>query len=156
MRRIIKSAVFVTAAVSLTACGSIRESRVNPMNWFNYERQEERLTPEGALETAKDIRPLISQVADMRIERAPGGAIVRATGLPQTQGFHTAELIEVETETRGLLAFEFRVVPPRPGAPGGSAPSREITVGTFVSDIALQGITAIEVRGQDNVRRTRH
>ena len=155
MRRIIKSAVFVTAAASLTACGSIRESRVNPMNWFNYERQEERLTPEGALETAKDIRPLISQVADMRIERAPGGAIVRATGLPQTQGFHTAELIEVETETRGLLAFEFRVVPPRPGAPVGSAPSREITVGTFVSDIALQGITAIEVRGQDNLRRTR-
>ena len=155
MRRIIKSAVFVTAAVSLTACGSIRESRVNPMNWFNYERQKERLTPEGALENAKDIRPLVSQVAAMRIERAPGGAIVRATGLPQTQGFHTAELIEVETETRGLLAFEFRVVPPRPGAPGGSAPSREITVGTFVSDIALQGITAIEVRGQDNVRRTR-
>ncbi|WP_391482194.1 hypothetical protein [Nereida sp. NH-UV-3] len=155
MRRIIKSAVFVTAAVSLTACGSIRESRVNPMNWFNYERQEERLTPAGALETAQDIRPLISQVADMRIERAPGGAIVRATGLPQTQGFHTAELIEVETETRGLLAFEFKVVPPRPGAPVGSGPSREITVGTFVSDIALQGITAIEVRGQDNARRTR-
>ena len=155
MRRIIKSAMVITAAVSLTACESIRESRVNPGNWFNYERQEERLTPEGALEPAKDIRPLVAEVANMRIERAPGGAVVRATGLPQTQGFHTAELIEVETETRGLLAFEFRVVPSRPGARVGSAPSREITVGKFVSDIALQSITAIEVRGQDNVRRTR-
>jgi hypothetical protein len=27
-------------------------------------------------------------------------------------------------------------------------------VGTFVSDIALQGITAIEVRGQNKIRRT--
>ena len=155
MRRIIKSVVLVSAALSLTACGSIRENRVNPMNWFNYEQQEERLTPEVASETATEIRPLVAQVLVMQVESAPGGAIVRAIGLPRTQGFHTADLMEVETETRDLLAFEFRVVPSRQGASVGTSASREVSVGTFVSDIALLGITEIEVRGQNNIRRTR-
>jgi hypothetical protein len=124
------------------------------MNWLDYERQEKRLTPEGALDTAKDFRILVAQVSAMQIDRAPGGIIVSATGFSQAQGVHNADLIEVATEALGLLAFEFRVVPPRSGASVGNAPSREVTVGTFVSDIALQGITAIEVRGQNKIRRT--
>ena len=40
-----------------------------------------------------DPRPLINQITDLKLERVPGGAILRATGLPPTQGYFDGALL---------------------------------------------------------------
>ena len=73
----------------LTSCGTVRESRLNPFNWFGNAKS----TP---VEVSDEINPLIprrrasvfrqtrdesyqgwavEEVSDLRIERRPGGAI---------------------------------------------------------------------------------
>ena len=69
----------LTATLVLTSCGAIRESRLNPLNWFG--RSKEAQTQEFATGVVADKRPLAEQVLAMSIEKTPNGAIVRATGL---------------------------------------------------------------------------
>mgnify|MGYP000359593066 CR=1 FL=1 len=151
MRRPLLAAIAVTLAVS--ACGRIAESRLNPFNWFG--RSERAATVAIAPDAAPDGRLLVAEVTGLVIERDPGGAIIRATGLPPTQGFWAAELVSVAVEDAGVKLFEFRVFPPE-GARAVSTPqSREITVATYMTDLELQGIGQITVQGQGNARTAR-
>jgi hypothetical protein len=84
----------------------------------------------------------------------PGGAIVRATGLPPTQGFWDAELVADDglTPENGEIAFSFRVAEPLYTRPASTRQSREIEVATFLSDTELSGVRRITVIGQSNRR----
>ena len=86
--------LLLAASLVLSACATIRDSRVNPLNWFGQSRSERVERPEstnpliprrGGLfsrdnrEEVYDGRPF-EQVTDLTVERVPGGAILRATG----------------------------------------------------------------------------
>ena len=71
--------VTVLAGLTVSACGSWRESRVNPRNWFG---RAEPVQQEQLITDVEDPRALVPQITDLVIERTPDGAIVRATGLP--------------------------------------------------------------------------
>lgn len=140
----------LTAVMLLTACGGFRDSRLNPRNWFGRSALADIVVVQTA-----DPRPLVDQVLTMVVEPYPGGAIIRATGLPPTQGFWQAELEPLAVDDNGVLVYEFRVFPPIIDRRPGTQASREITVATSLSDIKLQGITRIVVQGAQNARESR-
>jgi hypothetical protein len=147
--------------LTLSACAAVRESRFNPLNWFGQsEARAARSVPADAYAPIPDPRPLVDQVIAMAVEPIPGGAILRATGLPPTQGFWDAELVPVEgTEEApvedGLLVFDFRIWPPPYVARAGTQPSREVEVATYLTLNDLEGVTRIVVRGARTERVTR-
>ena len=134
-------------AMALPGCARLRESRFNPLNWFGNAR-EAAVT--DLYVRPEDPRALVAQVTDMKVEPYPGGAIVRATGVPPTQGYWEAELVAQPLDEQGRLVFEFRVYPPLIPAAAGTPYSRQITVAVALSDIKLQGVSAIVVQGAAN------
>lgn len=138
-------------ALTLTACGGFRDSRLNPLNWFGRSQPAEQVQTA----TPTDPRALVDQVLTMAVESYPGGAIVRATGLPPTQGYWEAELVARPLDENGVLVLDFRVFPPISRAGVVNQQSREVTVAYNLSDIKLQGITEIVVQGAGNARSSR-
>ena len=152
MRRPLLAALAVMLVV--VSCGRIAQSRLNPFNWFGRSERVETvaIAPEAA---TADGRQLVADVTALVIERNAGGAIIRATGLPPTQGFWEAELVSVPTEDEGVALYEFRVFPPPAPKPVSTVQSREITVATYLSDIKLDGIREVTVQGANNARSAR-
>ena len=144
----------LTLMLTLQACGGFRESRLNPFNWFG---RSQPIAAVALVEPGEstDPRPLVAQVLSMSVEPLPGGAIIKATGLPPTQGHWAGELIALPVDENGRLVFEFRLAPP-PGATRVSSEfSREVTVGTYLSDLKLSEVSEIVVQGQLNARSSR-
>jgi len=158
MTRLISALVVLSF---LASCGSLRNSRLNPGNWFGKSRAERIVAtaPIGANAEASitDPRPLVDQVISLKVDRLPGGAIIHAMGLPVTQGYYGAELVALNKETpdKGVLSYEFRIVPPAGPAVAGTKPSREVLVGHFVSSKKLVGVRRITVIAAQNRRSSR-
>jgi hypothetical protein len=136
--------------VTLAGCGAIRDSRLNPLNWFGRSAPVEKVVVDTG--PKEDPRPLVETVLDMKVEAFPGGAIVRATGLTPTQGWWEAELVELPVDENGVLVLEFRLLPPVTQTDVNTPRSRQVTVGTSFSDIKLASITRIVVQGKTNAR----
>lgn len=141
------------AAALVASCGRIRESRLNPFNWFGGARRRERV--EATPVEAGDPRPLVAEVVTLDVEPYSGGAIVRAKGIPPTQGWWDAELVARPVDEDGVLVFDFRVFPPVTQTPQGTPMSREITVATSLSAVKLDQIGEIVVQGANNALSSR-
>ncbi|WP_322865787.1 hypothetical protein U5922_006030 [Aquicoccus sp. G2-2] len=158
--------VLLLASMTLAACGSMRDSRINPFNWFGRSRAE-------APATAENTNPLIpkrsnmfqrrapgpyagltvDQVTALKIERAPGGAIVHVTGVAATQGSYDVKLVKEDSDRADTLVYTLKaLVPPRQRV--GTELSRELTAATFVTTNDLSGIRTIRVLGARNARST--
>ncbi|MDX5357254.1 MAG: hypothetical protein LPK12_05895 [Rhodobacterales bacterium] len=147
-----KSLMAALAAVMVvTGCASVRESRLNPFNWFG---RSEKAAAVAAEPVRDEGRVPVAQVTELFVEPTVGGAIIRAKGLPPTQGWYAAELIQEEVDKPGELVFRFVLKQPA-AAVSGTPMSREVTVATFVSDFKLEGVRTITVTGSDNARTTR-
>jgi hypothetical protein len=118
----------IIAALALTmllsACGAVRDSRLNPFNWFGASRSAP--TTLGPTLITEDTRPLVAQVTSLAIERTSTGAIIRAEGLTPTQGWWNAELVPQTSLTPidGVVVYHFRISGPdrqMPSAPRTSA-----------------------------------
>lgn len=139
----------LTLAIAVFLMLSACESRLNPVNWFGSAREETVEVVERA--EVADPRPLVGEVTELLVERMPGGAIIRARGLPPTQGYWEAELVEVG-RADGALRYEFRAYRPPQAARQGPPRSRELIVATYLGDAALRGVRRIVVVGQANRR----
>ncbi|SHE69208.1 hypothetical protein SAMN05444273_102283 [Litoreibacter ascidiaceicola] len=144
--------ILAILAISLTvsACGRIRDSRVNPFNWFGRDRAETVAVTDEAL--LRDPRPFVAQVVSLKVEPTPEGAIIRAVGLPSLQGYWNAELLEVDRDDLSTLTYEFRVSPPVTQTRQSTQRSREIFVARAVSTNRLNKVRTITVIGQSNRR----
>jgi len=142
------------AAVTLVSgCARVQESRINPFNWFgpSQERRVEDAFAQPA-PVVVDTRPIVRNVQQVRIDPAPGGAIVTAVGLPDTQGYWSAELRPATSIRSNVLLFDFVLIPPPSPQPAGTVQSREVTAATFVRNETLAGVSTITVRGSANSR----
>lgn len=139
------------ATLALGACSTVSNSRLNPFNWFGGSEEAAVVSP---LDKPADKRMLVAQVVDMTLEKMPGGVIIRATGLPPTQGYWEADLVARPVED-GVIIYDFRVFPPVDVADISTQQSREVTVATFLSDIKLEQIRQITVQGEANARTSR-
>ena len=138
----------IAATLILGGCG-FGGSRLNPINWFggSSETPVVEVTQSGP----QDARLLVQQVTELAVERNPNGAIVRATGLPPTQGYWEAELVPRPVED-GILVYDFRVFPPTRAQRVSTPQSRQITAGAYISNIRLRDIRQIVVQGEANAR----
>lgn len=149
MRRPI--AALLVATIAVTGCSRIRDSKLNPFNWFGKSRSEQVQVVDGV---AQDPRPLVSEVTALDVARQPGGAIIRASGLPPTQGWWDAALLPVNDgiADKGTLTYRFVVNQPLEPRRVSTPQSREVTAAVFLSDIRLQDVGRIVVQGASNSR----
>lgn len=169
--------LLLAATLVVGACASVRESRVNPFNWFGQSR--EARVSEAA--TSENTNPLIprgsggifsrargqeevytgspfEQVTNLTVERIPGGAIIRATGLAARQGIYQVQLTpenEDEEAVDGVLTYRLEGVRPARATPVGTQPTREVVAATRVTDQQLRGVRSIRVEGQLNAQVSR-
>lgn len=154
LRRPAAVALLLAAALTLSACSGFRDSRLNPRNWFGRSQPQETVAAETI---PADPRSLVDQVTEMSIERMAGGAIVRAAGLPPTQGWWNAELV-AENDGRavdGVMTYRFVIAPPTGPRRVSTPQSREVTAAVFLSDIGLADVSRIVVQGERNARTAR-
>jgi len=147
--------------LTITACATITESRFNPLNWFGTSEEVVTSTPRNELpplvradqagQTVEG-RALIAQITDLRVDRTPGGAIIVATGLAESQGYFNAQLVRRSLEN-GVLTFDFRAEAPATFEAAGSTATRQITAATQLDRAALSGVTTIIVNSQSGSRR---
>ena len=136
--------------VLASGCGTVRDSRLNPFNWFGSD--EETLDP---IEVENERRPVVSQITSLVIERTPGGAIVRATALPPSQGWFAPELVPATSDgdpVEGVLSYAFRAVPPNAPTRQSTPQSRELSAAVFIPNIVLDRVRVIQVTGAQNSR----
>ena len=137
----------LAVALGVAGCARVAQSRFNPLNWFGAA------TPAVVSDLsarAEDPRALVAQVTALKVEPYPGGAIVRATGLPPTQGYWSAELVALPLDENGQLVYEFRVFAPVEPVASGTPYSRQINVATALSTIRLTGVSRVTVQGAGN------
>ena len=130
---------------TLAGCARVAESRFNPLNWFGRSERAQVVTADPNA----DPRPLVQQIVTLRVEKAPGGAIIRATGLPPIQGYYDGVLLPLGSED-GVLSYEFRASAPPVPTRVSTQQSREVVIGLFVSDQTLAGVREIRVSGASN------
>ncbi|WP_434620367.1 hypothetical protein [Tabrizicola sp. M-4] len=141
------------AVMVVASCGRIRESRLNPFNWFGRARRREAVP--AAPEAPQDPRLLVAEVVSLSVDPYSTGAIVRAKGIPPSQGWWEAELVPRPIDENGVLVYDFRVFPPLIETPAGTPRSREITVAASLSTVALDPVTEIVVQGATNALSSR-
>ena len=146
---VLRPLLAATLVIALAGCGGLRDSKLNPFNWF--KRSEVRVAVDVP-EDPSDTRPLVETVLDLKVEPIPGGAIVRARGLPPTQGWWDAELVLKPTDETGVLVYEFRLSQPDQPTDVNTPRSREIDVAIYVSDYKLEFVNEIVVQGATNAR----
>lgn len=138
--------------LALTGCGGLRQSRLNPFNWFRKSEPRETIVLPGE---KTDPRGLVETVLSMAVEPIPGGAVVRARGLTPTQGWWEAELVARNVDENGVLVYEFRLLPPTGRTDVNTQRSREIDVAIYISDVKLENVREIVVQGATNARSAR-
>lgn len=167
----------LVATMTLTACGAVRDSRINPLNWFGGSRS----TPIPQ-ETTAEVNPLIpqnrrgglfssarnaanqylgtpiDQVSGLVIERVPGGGIVRATGVSDVLGIYDVRLTPVnedeEANEDGVLTYRLEGVRPARVVRGGTERQRTVTAGRRLTDNQLAKARVIRVEGRLNAQTT--
>lgn len=162
----------------LAGCGAVRGSALNPLNWFGRAQDvpvEQGASAEAsnplipvqrrgiiararaAQETRAPATP-ITRIADLQVERVPGGAIIRARGIDSFANSFEAGLRPQQAEeipVDGVLSYSFERRVPEGTLPGGAEAAREITVARFVSDQTLRGVRTIRVEAAGNAQAVR-
>ncbi len=170
MRRI--TILLLAATIGLTACGTVRDSRLNPFNWFGSSREapvqtskkvENPLIPEssgGLFSRRRDLENTytgvpVNVVRDLVIERVPGGAIVRATGVSQFQNVYDVRLTPVDEDEEpvdGVLEYRLEARIPAKPVSGGAEKLRTFVAARSLTDQELASVRQIRVVAQDNAR----
>jgi hypothetical protein len=136
----------------LAGCGGLRESRLNPFNWFKKSEPRETIVLPGE---PTDPRGLVETVLSLSVEPLPGGAIVRARGQTPRQGYWQAELVAQPLTDEGTLVYDFRIFPPTGQTEVNTPQSRQVDVAIYISDVKLANVREIVVQGATNARTSR-
>lgn len=137
-------------ALAVAGCSS----GVNPMNWGGDAPVS--IDPETTRAAEIGRRPLVADVTALSIEPMDGGVIVRATGLPPSQGYWDAALVPSPRDAvDGVMTYRFVAVPPPGPTATGTPWSREVEAAAFISTYDLGAIREIVVQGETNQRVSR-
>ena len=164
--------LLVISAGLLAGCASVRDSRVNPFNWFGGgsgpvrsagaeagsanplipERSRVSLLTREAPDYAG--RP-VEQISEVLLERRPGGAILRVTGVADRVGPFDVRLVEDETARgTGTLAYTLAALQ-QAGPRSTGTRARMVTAAVWLTDQELASVSAIRVAGRSNALETR-
>lgn len=143
--------LLLIAALALSGCARVAQSRLNPLNWFGASRPA---AVQPVQQVVQDSRLPVAQVRDLVIEPTASGAIIRATGVVPGQGWYNARLVRV-ADAEGVLAYEFRAEPPPGGMGTGETGTQVITAARSVTQGTLADVSHIRVTGQQNALEAR-
>lgn len=163
--------ILLMSALVLSACGRVRDSAVNPFNWFGgsetveTEADAEEVNPlipqkRNSLldrEEAPYAGTLVADLTTLKIERVSGGAIIRVKGVASTQGAFDVRMQPENDDheaVKGVLTYTLLAVQP-PGFRQGPAQSREITAAVFRTDQELANVRTIRVVGSNKTLQSR-
>lgn len=162
----------IVASMVLAGCATVRDSRVNPFNWFGKSRsqavntstetgQTNPLIPERAAISFFNKQPEsyggqpVETITQLLIERRPGGAIVRVTGVADRNGPFDVRLIKDETAPGDqTLSYTLRAIQ-QPGARSSGPRARTVTAADWLTDQELFGVSTIRVAGRTNAQASR-
>lgn len=166
----ISLSVLLVASLGLGACGVVRDSALNPTNWFGRsasvpieatESTNALIPTDGGglfakrrAATALYIGTPFDEIVDLTVERIPGGAIIRATGRAARQGSYAVQLTPEnadEAPVNGVLTYRLEGIAPTNTA-AGTPPTREVTAARKLTSQELRGVRSIRVEGQRNAR----
>ncbi|MEO0381123.1 MAG: hypothetical protein AAF252_12705 [Pseudomonadota bacterium] len=173
--RLLTTTVLI-ATLGVSACGTIRDSRVNPFNWFGTSRsapvEREEVEQTNPLIPDDDSRGLFSgsrnaseeyngtpvdQITALVIERVPGGAIVRATGVSAYDNPFRVQLTPTTDEATpvdGVLTYRLEAERIRDATRTTSTRVRTVNAAVRLSDQDLSGVRVIRVEGVRNAQTT--
>ncbi|MCD1624686.1 MAG: hypothetical protein ACU0B7_07445 [Paracoccaceae bacterium] len=169
--RHLTSALLVSTLV-LSGCAGVRDSRINPFNWFGRSQVEpvasteaNPLIPRGgtgglfAASRPADVlpdAPLAAQVGDLSVLRVQGGALIRATAVSDTVGAFNVSLQPVNNgvPVDGVLTYELRAFAPSAGSMPMPERARSHVAAVRVSDADLDGVRVIRVQAERNAATT--
>lgn len=158
--------VLLVGSLFLAGCNS----RLNPGNWFGAGKTvattadavANPLIPQrsGMLSRPPEVdrSERIATISELVVERQPGGAIIRATGVGARQGAFSARLAPANPNllsVDGVMTFDFLVLYPQSPTPVGTDLSRSVTAAFTVTNQQLEGVRAIRVRGAQNTQEAR-
>jgi hypothetical protein len=161
--------VLVVSALVLTSCGTVRESRLNPFNWFgrshstavaNSTAAANPLIPQRRASILRPEAPaysgqLIGEISELLIERRPGGAVIRVSGVADRLGPFEAKLVKNEDETDAdTLTYDMRAYQPANPTSQSEWP-RTVTVAVYLTDQEMRDIREIRVKSARNVQTSR-
>lgn len=156
----------VILTLTLASCGTVRDSRLNPVNWFGRSTSEQpQPDPDAAVnpllperratsfllerDEEQDGTP-VAQIDSLVVERRPGGAILRVVGSDPNAALFDVKLVRDAEADDGTLSYTLRAL----RAPGQSGATR-VTAAAFASDQDLDGIGIIRVQGAGNAQVSR-
>ncbi|WP_273522291.1 hypothetical protein [Rhodosalinus sediminis] len=156
----------LAAAVLLSGCAGVRDSRLNPVNWFGAAAPAPAAAPAEAEggnplipERGAFARPeatydgaAIARVTEVALERLPGGVVLRATGVAERQGPYDVRLTPVETGEADVRVFRFERRLPRQSTPVGPERTRTVTAAVHLDDLELRGVRRLRVLAADTAR----
>lgn len=163
------------ATLGVSACGTIRDSRVNPFNWFGSSQSEpvarqeaeqtNPLIPEderrGLFGRSRDADEYagtpVDQITALVIERVPGGAIVLATGVSAYDNPFGVQLTPAEDDAApvdGVLTYRLEAERARNAGRATSTRVRTVQAAVRLSDQDLSGVRVIRVEGERNAQST--
>ncbi len=154
--------LLVLTAALLAGCG-VKQSRINPYNWFDHSQERPSLEPETGYEkVVADNRAVSASITDMVLEPVHGGQVLRVTAVAPTQGWWDAELRPLEQAgafkgeaVDGVLGFELVLSEPLEPALTGAPATREVAVAAFISRYDLDGVSQITVAAANGTRSLR-
>lgn len=166
--------VLIVAGIAVSGCTAVRESRVNPFNWFGGgapapavqntgtgaanplipERRASLFRRDEAEEDAYAGWP-VGTIDELLIERRPGGAIIRVTGIADRAGPFDVRIVEDAAQTGpGTLAYTLHALQSA-GPRNTGENARKVTAAIWLTDQELAGIGEIRVGGASNALVTR-
>ena len=158
-------AVLVISSMVLSGCSRLRDSRLNPGNWFGGGS-----SPQPVAATPAEVNPLIpqqtrirlrdrkkiytgtpvDQVTAISLEPTTSGAIVKVTGVSLQQGAYDVRLTSEDGEpVNGVLTYRLLAEQPR-DTPQGSPRQRTVQAGEFLTNSVLAATQTIRVIGARN------
>lgn len=161
--------VILIATLGLSGCSYVQNSRLNPFNWFGSSQERPLTTqeaatvnpliPEKSAFAAKDpvdLRQPVAGLESLVVERIPGGAIIRVTGITNSTGAYDVELKSMNgtDEIQGTARYTLVAYEPTP-ARAGPIQNRRVTAAVRLTNQELERITGIEVLSASNVLTSR-
>ncbi len=158
--------VLLISSIVLAGCSRLRDSRLNPGNWFGGSRSEpvatasasnaNPLIPRETRIRRRDRREIytgtpVDQVTKITVEPTTSGAIVSVTGVSLQQGAYDVRLrADNDGEpVDGVLTYRLLAVQPT-NTPQGQPRQRTVHAGRFVSNNDLDQTRTIRVIGARN------
>lgn len=167
----------LVATLGLSACATLRDSRLNPANLFSRSAPQEL-----ERDPSETINPLIpadekpgffkslrnttqeytgepvDQISNVVVEQVPGGSIVRASGISSYDNPFDVRLVPANDESvpvDGILTFRLeaeQAVSRRGPSRSTTQRVRTVTAAVLLTNNDLNGVRVIRVEGARNAQ----